>query len=119
MTRLEPGTGTGPEPGGPAPVTSVRVVLPGHLRTLAHLNGEVRLEIKGPCTADAILDALEARHEVLTGAIRDRATRRRRPFVRYYACGEDLSHDPTDRELPAAVASGVEPFIVLGAMSGG
>lgn len=97
----------------------VRVVLPAHLRTLAQSGAEVNLEVTGPVTQAAVLDALEARYPVLLGAIRDRRTGTRRPFVRYFACEEDLSHDPADTELPEAVASGREPFLVVGAMAGG
>jgi hypothetical protein len=95
------------------------VVLPAHLRTLARVNGEVRLDLAGPATQGAVLDALEARFPMLRGTIRDRATKRRRPFVRFFACREDLSHDPPDAPLPDAVATGAEPFVVLGAMAGG
>jgi molybdopterin synthase sulfur carrier subunit len=97
----------------------IRVVLPPHLRTLAHVAGEVRLEVPEPATQRALLDALEARHPVLRGTIRDHATRRRRAFVRFFACGADLSHEPPDAPLPAAVAAGTEPFVVLGALAGG
>jgi sulfur-carrier protein len=97
----------------------IRVVLPHHLRTLARVDGEVELEITGPVTSRAVIDALEARYPMLRGTIRDHATRRRRAYVRYYACQQDLSHEPCDAPLPGAVAAGVEPFIVLGAISGG
>jgi molybdopterin synthase sulfur carrier subunit len=97
----------------------IRVVLPAHLRTLAQISGEVSLDLAGPVTAAGILDALEARYPVLRGTIRDRATLRRRPFVRFFACGEDLSHDPPDAALPDAVTAGTEPFFVIGAMAGG
>jgi hypothetical protein len=97
----------------------IRVVLPQHLRTLARVNGELALEIEGPVTQRALLDALEARHPMLRGTIRDRATQRRRAFVRFFACGQDLSHEEPDAPLPEAVASGAEPFVVLGAMAGG
>ncbi len=97
----------------------IRVALPAQLRTLAGLAGEVVVEISGPATPARILDALEASHPVLRGRIRDHVSRERRAFVRYFACGQDLSHDATDAPLPTAVTSGAEPFIILGAMSGG
>jgi len=97
----------------------IRVVLPAHLRLLAHVDGEVTLDLAGPVTQRAILDALEGRYPVLRGAIRDHATLRRRPFVRFFACAEDRSHDPPDAPLPDAVATGAEPFLVVGAMAGG
>jgi sulfur-carrier protein len=97
----------------------IRVVLPAHLRTLARVAGEVTLDLEGPVTQRSILDALEARYPTLRGAIRDHVTERRRPFVRFFACGEDVSHEPPDARLPDAVASGVEPFLVVGAMAGG
>lgn len=96
-----------------------RVVLPAHLRTLAAIQGEVELAVAAPVTADAVLDALEARHPVLRGTIRDQKTGRRRAYVRYYAAELDISHDPTDIPLPETVVAGAEPFIVLGAISGG
>jgi sulfur-carrier protein len=99
--------------------TVIRVRLPAHLCTLAGVPGEVRVDVVGAVTVGAVLDALEARYPVLKGTIRERATRARRPFVRYFACEEDLSHDPPGTPLPAAVVSGAEPFIVLGAMAGG
>ena len=97
----------------------IRVVLPVHLRTLARVTGEVRLEVAGAVTQRSVLDALEARHPVLRGTIRDRATQRRRAFVRFFACREDLSNEPPDAPLPDAVASGAEPFLVVGALAGG
>ena len=97
----------------------IRVVLPFHLRTLAGADGEVQLEVEGPATLNAVLDALELRYPVLRGAIRDHATLRRRPFVRFFACREDLSHQPPETQLPAAVAGGAEPFFIVGAMAGG
>jgi sulfur-carrier protein len=97
----------------------IRVVLPFHLRTLACVHGDVHLEIEGPATLGSVLDALEARYPVLRGAIRDHATLVRRPFVRFFACKEDLSHEPPQTQLPAAVVSGVEPFLIVGAMAGG
>jgi hypothetical protein len=98
---------------------TVRVGLPAHLRTLAKVNGEVRLDLAGPATQRAVLDALEARYPVLRGTIRDHGTKRRRAFVRFFACGEDVSHDSPDSPLPDAVAAGTEPFWVVGAMAGG
>ena len=97
----------------------IRVVLPPHLRTLARVAGEVELEVPGQPTQAAVLDALEARYPVLCGTIRDHVTHERRAFVRYFACSQDLSHDPPDTPLPAPVAAGAEPFIVLGAIAGG
>jgi len=97
----------------------IRVVLPAHLRTLARVQGEVRLDVGEPVTLRAVLDALEDRHPELRGTIRDQVSRRRRPFVRFFACEDDLSHDPPERCLPDAVTRGDEPLIVLGAMAGG
>ncbi|TDD79551.1 hypothetical protein E1293_23040 [Actinomadura darangshiensis] len=97
----------------------IRVVLPAHLRVLAGVRGEVALDVPEPVTLAAVLDALEARHPVLRGTIRDRATGRRRAFVRFFACEEDLSHDPPGTPLPAPVTAGDEPFMVVGAMAGG
>ena len=97
----------------------IRVVLPAHLRTLARVDGEVELDISGRVTQRAVLDALESRFPMLRGTIRDQATGRRRAFVRFYACEEDLSHDPPDTPLPGPVTSGAEPFLVVGAMAGG
>ncbi len=97
----------------------IRVVLPAHLRALAKITGEVQLEVADPVTQRAVLDALEARYPVLSGRLRDHATQRRRPFVRFYACEEDLSHESPDDALPTAVANGTEPFLVIGAMAGG
>jgi molybdopterin synthase sulfur carrier subunit len=97
----------------------IRVILPTHLRTLVHATGEVQLEIEGPVTQRSTLDALEARYPKLRGTIRDQATHQRRTLVRFFACGQDLSHDPPDTPLPDAVATGAEPFLVVGAMAGG
>ena len=97
----------------------IRVVLPAHLRTLAHVQGEVELDIEGAATQRSVLDALEARYPTLRGTIRDSVTQRRRPFVRFFACEEDLSHEPPSAVLPDAVATGSEPLVVLGAMAGG
>ena len=97
----------------------IRVVLPYHLRTLARIDGEVQFEVQGPVTLRSVLDALEARYPVLRGAIRDHVTQRRRPFVRFFACKEDLSLDPPETRLPDAVVSGAEPFLIVGAMAGG
>ncbi len=94
-------------------------MLPAHLRMLARLNGEVELQIEGPVTQRSVLDAIEARYPMLRGTIRDRVTQQRRPFVRFFACEEDLSHEPPDAPLPDAVATGAEPFIVVGAIAGG
>ena len=97
----------------------IRVVLPAHLRTLARVDGEVQLDVAERATQRSVLDALEARHPMLRGTLRDHRTRRRRAYVRFFACGQDLSHEPPDAPLPDAVASGAEPFVVLGAMAGG
>ena len=97
----------------------IRVVIPAHLKTLIAHHGEVQLDVAAPVTAASVLDALEQRYPVLRGTIRDTQTKKRRAFVRYFACEEDLSHDPPDALLPDVVASGREPFIVLGAMAGG
>jgi len=97
----------------------IRIILPQHLRTLAHVGSEVELELDGPVTLRSVLDALEARYPMLRGTIRDQVTQQRRPFLRFFACEEDLSHEPPDTPLPDAVASGKEPFIVIGAIAGG
>jgi sulfur-carrier protein len=97
----------------------IRVVLPAHLRNLARVSGEVQLAVAGPVTQRAILDALEAQYPMLCGTLRDHVTKQRRPFVRFFACEEDLSHAPPDAPLPAAVASGAEPFLIVGAIAGG
>ena len=97
----------------------IRVILPAHLRTLAKVSGEVQLEVEGPVTQRSVLDALEARYPMLCGTIRDHVTQQRRPFVRFFACEEDLSHEPPDAPLPDAVAKGSEPFLVIGAIAGG
>jgi len=97
----------------------IRVVLPAHLRNLARVEGEVELDVPSPPTIPAVLDALESRYPMLRGTIRDQITRRRRPFVRFFACERDLSHDAPEVPLPDAVARGTEPFLVVGAMAGG
>ncbi len=97
----------------------IRVVLPYHLRTLAKVGEEIALEIDGPPTIGSVLDALERRYPVLRGAVRDHGTLHRRPFIRFFACKEDLSLEPPEKALPAAVVSGDEPFLVVGAMAGG
>jgi molybdopterin converting factor small subunit len=97
----------------------IRVVLPAHLRTLARVADEVRLEIAGEATQRTVLDALEVRYPMLRGTMRDHVTQRRRPYVRFFACEEDLSHERPDAPLPRAVVDGAEPFLVVGAMSGG
>ena len=97
----------------------IRVVLPPHLRTLSHTGSEVTLEVAGPVTQRSVLDALEARYPMLRGTIRDQVTQQRRPFLRFFACEQDLSHEPPDAVLPDAVTSGAEPLIVLGAIAGG
>jgi sulfur-carrier protein len=97
----------------------IRVALPYHLRNLAHVGEELQLEVTAPVTQRSVLDALEARYPMLRGAIRDHVTLQRRPFLRFFACEQDLSHDPPDNPLPDAVISGKEPFIVIGAIAGG
>ena len=97
----------------------IRVILPQHLQSLARVQGEVSVEVSGAATQRALLDALEASYPVLCGTIRDHSTLKRRPFVRFFACEEDLSHDPPDTPLPAPVAQGNEPFLIVGALAGG
>jgi sulfur-carrier protein len=97
----------------------IRVVLPAHLRTLAHVNGEVKVTIGSEATPRSVLDALEAQYPALRGTIRDQVTGKRRAFLRFYACGEDLSHEPVDAPLPEEVVSGAEPLLIVGAMAGG
>ncbi|MDX1983846.1 MAG: MoaD/ThiS family protein [Bryobacteraceae bacterium] len=97
----------------------IRVAIPAHLRTLARVSGEVELQVDGPVTVSSVLDALEARFPVLEGTIRDHVTRQRRPFLRFFACAEDLSLQPPDTPLPEAVVAGKEPFFIIGAIAGG
>ena len=97
----------------------IRVVLPAHLRMLAQIDGELTIDVQGQATQRSVLDALETRQPMLRGTIRDQVTQRRRPFVRYFACQQDLSHEPPDAPLPDAVTTGAEPFLVVGAMAGG
>jgi molybdopterin synthase sulfur carrier subunit len=97
----------------------ISVILPQHLRTLAHAGSAVQLEVEGPVTQRSVLDALEARYPMLRGTIRDHVTQQRRPFLRFFACEEDLSHEPPDAPLPEAVASGKEPLLIIGAIAGG
>jgi hypothetical protein len=97
----------------------IRVILPQHLRTLAHVGAEVQLEVEGPVTQRSVLDTLEARYPMLRGTIRDHITQQRRPFLRFFACEEDLSHESPDAPLPDAIASGKEPFLIIGAIAGG
>ena len=97
----------------------IRVVLPFHLRTLARVEGEVQIEVPEPVTIRAVLDVIEAKYPTLCGTIRDHVTLKRRPFIRFFACKEDLSNEPTETPLPAAVVSGTEPFLIVGAMAGG
>jgi hypothetical protein len=97
----------------------IRVVLPAHLRALAHVDGEVKIHVEGPATQRSLLDALEAGYPMLRGTIRDHVTQQRRAFVRFFACEQDLSHEPPDAPLPDAVAMGAEPLLVVGAMAGG
>ena len=100
-------------------VNSIRVILPQHLRTLAGVGSEVQIEIELPATQRTILDALELRYPMLRGTIRDQVTQERRPFLRFFACEEDLSHEPPDAPLPQAVSDGTEPFLIIGAIAGG
>ncbi len=97
----------------------IRVILPQHLRTLAQVRGEVELEVRGQASQRSVLDALEARYPMLRGTIRDQVTLQRRPFLRFFACEEDLTHEPPDAPLPDAIRSGAEPLIILGAIAGG
>jgi sulfur-carrier protein len=97
----------------------IRIVLPAHLRTLARVGGEVKLDVEGPVTQRSVLDALEACYPMLRGTIRDHVTQQRRPFLRFFACEQDLSHEPPDAPLPDAVTEGKEPYLVVGAMAGG
>jgi sulfur-carrier protein len=97
----------------------IRVVLPAHLRTLAHANGEVTVKVAGKATIGSVLDALEAGYPMLQGTIRDHVSRQRRPFVRFFACAKDWSHQPADTPLPEAIASGTEPLLIVGAIAGG
>jgi molybdopterin converting factor small subunit len=97
----------------------IRIVLPAHLRTLARVDSEIKLEVEGPVTQRSVLDALEASYPMLRGTIRDHVTLKRRPFVRFFACEQDLSHESPDTPLPDAVATGAEPFLIVGAMAGG
>jgi sulfur-carrier protein len=97
----------------------IHVVLPAHLRILGRVEGEVHIEMPGPVTVESVLDALEERFPALRGTLRDHVTRQRRPFVRFFACQQDISHDPPDTPLPEPVASGAEPFLIIGAIAGG
>ena len=97
----------------------IRILLPAHLRTLAQVNGEVTVEVKGQVTQRSVLDALESRYPMLRGTIRDHITQKRRPFLRFFACQEDLSHESPDAPLPDAVATAAEPFLIIGAVAGG
>ena len=97
----------------------IRIVLPAHLRTLARVGGEVTLDVTGPVTQSSVLDVLEARYPMLRGTIRDHVTQRRRPFIRFFACEKDLSHESPDAPLPEVIATGIEPLLIVGAMAGG
>src|SRR6185295_1730115 len=105
--------------GGSSDAAMIRVTLPAHLRKLAQVDGEIQLEVAGPITQRSLLDALEARYPMLRGTIRDHATQKRRAFVRFFACEQDLSHEPMDTPLPDAVVTGAEPYLIVGAMAGG
>ena len=105
--------------GGHSATVAIRVALPAHLRTLARIDGEVTLNVEGQATVRAVLDALEGRYPALSGTMRDHVSGRRRPFIRFFACEQDLSHDPADTPLPPAVIGGAEPLLVVGAMAGG
>ena len=119
-SRHQPATSSSDSGGeGSGGASTVRVVLPEHLRTLAQVDGELTLEVAGPVTLRAVLDALERRHPVLRGTVVQLDGRRRRPFVRFFAAGRDLSHAPLESELPNAVAQGLEPLVVVGAIAGG
>jgi len=107
------------QPAAVAPGVRIRVVLPQHLQTLARVSGEVEIEVRGPVTLRAVLDALERDYPTLEGTIRDHTTRQRRAFVRFFACQEDVSHDGPDTPLPEEIAKGVEPFLIVGALAGG
>jgi sulfur-carrier protein len=100
-------------------VSTIRIILPAHLRTLARIDGEVNLEMEGQITQHSVLNALEIRYPMLRGTIRDQVTQQRRPFIRFFACGQDLSHEPPDAPLPDAITTGEEPFLIVGAMAGG
>ena len=100
-------------------MSTIRVILPAHLRTLARIDGEVNLEMEGQVTQYSVLNALETRYPMLRGTIRDQVTQQRRPFIRFFACGQDLSHEPADAPLPNAITTGEEPFLIVGAMAGG
>ncbi len=113
------GEGAAGSPGAGGGGAAIQVELPYHLRTLAGVDGRVELVVGGPVTRRAVLDALEARYPVLRGAIRDHATGQRRPFLRFYACERDLSHEPDDTPLPDPVAAGTEPYLIIGAIAGG
>ena len=97
----------------------IRIEIPVHLRTLARVHDEVQVEVEGPVTQASVIDALEAKYPMLRGTVRDYATRRRRPFIRFFACGEDLSNEPPDAALPEAIATGAEPYLIVGAIAGG
>jgi molybdopterin synthase sulfur carrier subunit len=116
MSKAEPPTTSSQ---GAEPAATVRVMLPYHLRLLAKVNGEVRLEVAGAVTQRSVLDALEARYPVLCGTIREHVTHKRRPLLRFYACNEDWSYESPDAPLPAAIASGAEPLLIIGAIAGG
>lgn len=102
-----------------AETRTIRVQIPYHLRTLAKVDGEVDVQVDGPVTIGAVLDSLEMKYPVLRGTIRDHVTKKRRPFIRFFVCSEDLSHEPQDHVLPDAIASGAEPFLIVGAIAGG
>ncbi|HEY2466893.1 MAG TPA: MoaD/ThiS family protein [Terracidiphilus sp.] len=101
------------------PVHTIRIQIPYHLRNLAHVDGDVTIDVAAPVTIASVLDALETRYPMLSGTIREHDTLKRRPFLRFFACEEDLTHDPTDKPLPEAVVQGKEPFLIIGAIAGG
>ncbi len=119
-TQAGPASCSGPAPvGANAEPVAIRVVLPAHLRNLAGINGELQVDVNNPPTMRSALDALEAAYPVLRGTVRDQTTQRRRAFVRFFACEQDLSHSPPDEPLPPAVVAGKEPLLIVGAMAGG
>src|SRR5204863_10151870 len=119
LVAARPGSSVRGSRGSPDAAMTIRVGLPAHLRTLAHVDGELKLDVQGPVTQRSVLDALEAQYPMLRGTIRDHVTHQRRPFLRFFACEEDYSLEPPDAPLPEAVASGAEPLLIIGAIAGG